>query len=97
MGYHIQYGETLIKKKIKLPYFMKNRNKIATMLIVTVICTTLGLIGKNERVQEILIPGDDEVTRAAFECMIDEVQAGSSMVDAVTVFCREILEGADLS
>lgn len=47
-------------------------------------------------IPDFLIPGDPTVTRTAATTMIDELRAGVSMSDAVTVFCKEILHGAGL-
>jgi len=97
MGYQIRYGETRVKEKIKLPFRGKSRKRFIGVLIGSVICIILGLVARNERVQDILIPGDADVTRAAFGCFVDEVQSGSTMIEAATVFCKEILEGAKVS
>ncbi len=46
--------------------------------------------------RHLLIPGDPEVTTQAFETMIHSLCAGEEISEAVTAFCREILEHAQL-
>ena len=45
-------------------------------------------------IQDLLIPGDDAVTKAAFVNMIGQLQNGNSVSGSLTTFCHEILEGA---
>ena len=47
-------------------------------------------------IPDFLIPGDAEVTKAAAAAMVDDLQDGISVNDAVTAFCRTILDGAGL-
>ena len=46
-------------------------------------------------VQEFLLPGDPAVTAAALENMVDNIKDGNSIAEAVTAFCREIVENAE--
>ena len=45
-------------------------------------------------IPDFLIPGDPEVTKAAAAMLIDELHAGAAVDDAVTVFCKEVFNGA---
>ena len=45
-------------------------------------------------IPELLIPGDAEVTVSAAKHMMDNLRQGQSVNQAVSVFCREILNGA---
>lgn len=42
------------------------------------------------------IPGDPEVTVRAAETMVDSLRAGGDAQEAVTAFCREILENGEV-
>lgn len=44
--------------------------------------------------RDIMIPGDDAVTLQALECMSDNLRNGMELGDAITSFCREIMDGA---
>ena len=46
-------------------------------------------------VLDFLIPGDEAITRKAFQTMIEDVKEGERVSDAVTTFCEEILAGAE--
>ena len=43
-----------------------------------------------------LLPGDPDVTAAALEGLREGLAAGEPFVEAVTTFCREIVNGAAL-
>lgn len=44
-----------------------------------------------------LIPGDPEVTKAAASTMVGEMKNGTSFGDAVTTFCKMIIDGAEIT
>lgn len=46
---------------------------------------------------DFLIPGDNAVTRAAFGALVEDVKEGESVKTAITTFCMEILDGAEIS
>ena len=43
---------------------------------------------------DFMIPGDPEITKSAAAMMLSNLRNGASIHDAVTVFCKEILNGA---
>ena len=45
-------------------------------------------------IPDFLIPGDPEITSTAAKTMVENLQQGTTVNDAVTVFCKEILHGA---
>ena len=49
---------------------------------------------RQKGIPDFLIPGDPVVTTAAAKNMISNLQQGTSVNEAVTVFCKEILHGA---
>ena len=97
MSYDIRYGQTIEMKRMKTSPINRHRKAIAAALILIVIITALAWAGRSSWFQDLLIPGDEAVTRAAFGGFVDDIEAGTPMVEAVTVFCREILKGANLS
>ena len=44
---------------------------------------------------EALIPGDEEITQRAWSSLTDDLKSGAELREAVTVFCREVIHGAD--
>ena len=91
MAYRIQYSPESIKR-----YPCKPNRKQTKKYKLIVICLILAaaLWVRTTGIPDFLLPGDKEVTRAAAETLVKNVKQGSSMTDAVTVFCQEILHGA---
>ena len=93
MVYRVQYTPQEayryppIKSKRK-----KGRGKGWTLLLAVGIALWLLLSG----VPDFLIPGDPQVTRSAATEMISQMKTGTPVHDAVTVFCKQILDGANI-
>ena len=62
----------------------------------TVLCLLLltALWVRINGIPDFLIPGDPQITRSAAETMVADIRAGEKLENAVTVFCKEILNGA---
>lgn len=92
MGYCIEYGQQWNKK-----YPIKGKKKYAWP-IGAVLGIILVLLLSYDRVGSIvkswIIPGDPEVTEGAVSSFVAELKDGKSAGEAITVFCREILENA---
>ena len=63
------------------------------LLLLMAVCAAALWLRRNG-IPAFLIPGDPEVTTAAANNMVQNLQQGSSVNEAVTVFCKEILHGA---
>lgn len=96
MGYCIEYNPEQRKKYPVKARHRSHRNlKIATIMLCGII---LGLIGmKNTAtLKEWLLPGDAQVTEAAFSAMVENIRSGEPFGDAVNAFCLEIMEHAKI-
>ncbi len=97
MGYHISYDQTIVKtnfpdkKKFRIG---KKQIKFGAICLIVVITAMLFRI---KSVQNFLIPGDCGVTKSAFAAMVTNLQSGEPIADAVTTFCREIVENGYVS
>lgn len=90
--YHIskrlgdKYNETAVKKPI-IP-------------VIAIVCILLLLISVYivgiDTVKAIIIPGNDTLTVSAFHQMQDNLKNGMSFNEAVTAFCTEIIETANI-
>lgn len=94
MGYRIEYGsQGALRKPLK-----PKRAYSAIAATVCVLALVAGAIAVKHTsltwVQEVLLPGDPAVTAAALENMVDNIKQGDSIAEAVTAFCREIVEHA---
>lgn len=94
MGYRIEYGsQGELRKPLK-----SKRSYSAIAATICVLALVAGAITVKHTgltwVQEVLLPGDPAVTAAALENMVDNIKEGDSIADAVTTFCKEIVENA---
>ena len=96
MAYSIDYNAGEIKKVEFKPLRKRVKRKILTF--VAIAFTVIGItqaVG-SDAVKEFLLPGDPAVTEAALTGMIEDIRAGESVGDAITAFCREILDSAGI-
>lgn len=94
MSYQIMYNP---EDSHKYPtQFKKKHKKIILPVLMVLLCVlALGRPGIRNKVEQWLIPGDPQVTKAAFSLMLDELREGESLGDAVTTFCNEIIAGSE--
>lgn len=91
MAYKIQYSPETGKR---YPQTRKRRHVDAGRWVCLLLIVAAALWLRLNGVPDFLIPGDPDITKAAAAMFVDEIQNGSSVNDAVTVFCKEILHGA---
>ena len=46
-------------------------------------------------IPDFMIPGDPQVTKVAASQMVTMLKDGASTQEAITVFCRQVLDGAE--
>lgn len=88
MSYRIQYDTK------KHPW-QKRLKRLKYVLPVGIICLsllTLGYFGMDKL--QFLLPGEPSVTAAALDNMANSLQEGETLQEAITAFCREILDNA---
>ena len=94
MAYSIKYVSFGEKKKQSKD--TKWKNGMAAGLLVVVLL--IGAMTVKHRglgwVTNYLLPGDPAVTAAALEGMVTDLKEGDNLYDAVSAFCREIMEHA---
>lgn len=90
MAYRIRYGppQNGVRRRISLD------KRCVTLLLVAAILIVMIVFGSNPTVKAHLIPGDPEITEAAFAGFVLDVRGGISFGDALTAFCKEIIDGA---
>ena len=90
MSYRIEYNPE--KNRI---YPMSSSRKPKWLIVILVVVVTLFALQKlnrNQILKSWMLPGDPEVTAAAFSAMVDDISEGVSVGDAVTTFCLEIID-----
>ena len=80
MSYQINYDPSRRRKF----YTTKHKKKPGWILIVAVVALSVTIFHKDLK----------QVTSAAFSDLTENLRAGESLKDAVTTFCREIIDGA---
>lgn len=91
MAYQIRYGKCRHDKVSK-------SKKMQTWLPLICVCLlAFGILWLNrERVLRRILPGDPEITVLALENLEKGLASGENLLDAVTAFGKEIVNGADL-
>ena len=97
MGYRIQYGQTMTKEEIKEPVDTKRMKPLLAIILLICIVFFFIFLGGTETLRDCFIPGDPEITEAAVKMFIEDVREGESIGDAITAFCLEIIDNADVS
>lgn len=95
MGYQIHYAEASVIKIPVAEQLVSKRSGSGRWIIICIIVLSLVFAGKFGYL-DFLIPGDKDVTRQAFSTMVEDVKEGGSVRSAVTAFCQEILDNAEL-
>ena len=86
MGYSIRYGPRIPAEK------KRGRWQCVAALILAGAIVLLCVDIWNGR--QWLLPGDPQVTAQALETMAESIREGESLREAITCFCREIIENA---
>lgn len=92
MGYCVEYNPEF---KNRYPSVPRNRKRLPIgILIWGAAAVTAVYILVSSGVLRHLIPGDPNVTTAAFSLLVEEIAEGESVRDAFFAFCREIVVNA---
>lgn len=96
MGYRIVY-ESAIVKKTKIRRVTSPKQYIIIGSLVLLMLLSICWLGWNKtNIRRYLLPGDPDITGAAIEELIEEIRSGTSVTDAVSAFCKEIVDHAEL-
>lgn len=86
MGYKIRYGLRIPAEK------KRGRWQYVAAIVLAVVIALLCVDIWNGR--QWLLPGDPQVTAQALDTMVDSIREGEPLGEAITCFCREIIENA---
>lgn len=94
MGYQIKYDAIGVKKQRKHLNWRRWVVSISILLLIAGAITvkTVGLTW----VQEVLLPGDPEVTAMALESLVEDLRGGDTLGQAIKAFCEEIMANGHL-
>lgn len=96
MAYEIQYSPQFKKQYPHKKDSHKTGNKMLTIIVIAILILTLLNPGYRSIARELLIPGKADVTVEAAETMAQNLRNGASLKDAVSSFCVEILDSANV-
>lgn len=91
MGYQIMYSPEDNHKYPAYKPVRKNKWVIPAVL-TAVLLAAAARPQVRSALENWLIPGDKDVTKAAFSLMLEDIRTGEPVSQAVSAFCREILE-----
>lgn len=91
MAYKIQYSPEDNHRYPQAKVHMQMHwGRWAMLVLLIVVVLGIRIYGA----PDFLIPGDPQVTKEAATMMIEELRKGESLYDAMTVFCRQVLDAA---
>ncbi len=92
MSYRVVYGSFHRDQPVKAKK-PRSRGAVAAVIVAVLVfgAMTVRLRGL-PWVKEFLLPGDPEVTAMALEGLVQDLREGDTFGEAVTAFCREIME-----
>ena len=92
MGYEIRYGATMVRTPLvdKKPKALTIVIGLLTVIIIFV------FLGNAVDLRQYILPGNPEVTGAALNTLASDIKEGESLGSAITAFCREIIEHANI-
>lgn len=94
MAYTVYYTETGEIERNNIALKKSNHKILVSLCLVLLFVFGTVKLLSSERIQQFLIPGDPQITKAAFAEMTQSVREGQSVEDAVVAFCRQILTEA---
>ena len=92
MGYRITYENGVIRKQM-LRVRRLRWKRWGAGVAAAGLAVALMLPAGRLWIRDLLLPGDEEITAAALESMVSDLQAGEPMGEALETFCKEILAG----
>ena len=90
MAYIIQYKNSGTRKYPR--YIIDFRKQLPIIIFLSVLITVATISIINGSLTWI-VPGEPEVTISAFNEFMDALSQGDSFSEAITTFCREVING----
>ena len=96
MGYSIEYGASGPLETAWRAGRKKQKRRNIIVIALGIIILALLFSGQIRAVQDFMIPGNPDVTRAAFAQFTEDLRLGTSFSNAINTFCREIIDHASV-
>lgn len=92
MAYKIVYGEEPYEYHNPSKNGIRLRILTAALLLVFCFLVRLAWPGGTALLQNYVLPGESTVTEEAFEAMLSDLRAGEPLNDALTTFCKDVIQ-----
>ncbi len=96
MGYRIKYEGDMVKTTIQSSMSKQAKCMICIAVSLCAVIMLLSVTNSLNTIKEWLLPGDAKVTEAALNTLVEDLKQGDSLDDAITAFCQEILDHANI-
>jgi len=91
MSYSVSYNPEL-KKRYPI---IQQKKKLGHRVLWLALCAvSIGVLLASNGWLRYLLPGDPDVTAAAFSSLVERVASGVSVKESIYIFCEEILTHA---
>ena len=97
MAYRIDYAPVKPEKKRNIGRKLRFQVLTAALLLAFILGVKYAWPGGAARLRQALLPGEASRTEVAVQTLVERVARGEPVGEAVTAFCREILENAQKS
>lgn len=85
---------------VKIPIHPQMGKRTKRILCIGIsICAAMILLsatGGISKIKEWILPGNAQVTEAALDNLVADLKEGEKLEDAITAFCQEILDHANI-
>lgn len=96
MAYQIQYGQTVTRVEFD-ERKQRGKSGFIQKLIVVIVALICIYALKTCVDHDILIPGNKQITKAAFSELTEDMKEGRPFVPAFSDFCRKVVQKDDLA
>lgn len=96
MSYRIVYGPMPKRKPLGQGSMLRVQLMAVGFALLFVFLVRMFWPDGLQALQSVLIPGEAGITEAAFGEMVSNLREGQPMGEAVTAFCRQVIDGAEV-
>ena len=90
MSYSVHYNPELGRR---YPSKVKDQRNLTRPIIILMIVAVVVYASVQSGMVKFLIPGNPEITTAAFSQLIEQVAAGESVGQSIRTFCEDVITG----
>lgn len=90
MSYYVEYNPELCQR---YPLRQSRHRNIMLPIAILLIAAIVMYVSVQSEIVKYLIPGNPDITTAAFSQLVEQVAAGESIGRSIITFCEEIITG----